>query len=186
MAVSNWQTSLTFVFREEGGFVDDPLDPGGATNLGITLNELIKWRHGAVTQDEIRNLAEAEAGAIYRANYWNVISGNDLPHGIDLLVFDAGVNIGTPRAARFLQQIVGATTDGHIGPLTVAAAAASKAADVIAQFSDRRADFYRSIPTFNHFGAGWLGRTDRARALALHLANAGAPVPQVPIGPAGP
>lgn len=171
MAANSWDSCLAFVLREEGGFVDDPLDPGGATNLGITLTALSEWRHVAVTKQDVENLTQSEAAAIYRANYWNVIQGDDLPAGVDLMVFDAGVNIGTPRAARFLQQIVGVTVDGHIGPQTIAAAVAARAATVIDQFATVRADFYRSLPTFNHFGAGWLARTNRAQALAHQLAG---------------
>src|SRR5690348_18419167 len=105
MAASNWDQCLDFIFDKEGGYSDDPLDPGGATNLGITLNELSQWRHDAVTKQDVKALTRQEAAAIYRANYWNVVRGDELPAGIDLMVFDAGVNIGTPRSARFLQQI---------------------------------------------------------------------------------
>lgn len=175
MAAANFDSCLAFVLREEGGFVDDPLDPGGATNLGITLNELSTWRHTAVTKQDVQTLTQDEAAAIYRANYWNVIQGDALPSGIELMGFDAGVNLGTPRSARFLQQIVGASVDGHIGPVTIAATAAANAGNVIDQLAAARTTFYHSLPTFNHFGAGWLGRTQRARVLAYQLA--GLPVP---------
>jgi lysozyme family protein len=171
MSVANIEACLAFVFREEGGFTDDPLDPGGATNLGITLNELSAWRHAAVTVQQVKDLTKDEATAIYRANYWNVVQGDALPAGIELMVVDAGVNIGTPRAARFLQQIVGADVDGHIGPLTIAATVAAEARTVIDRYAAMRTSFYESLPTFNHFGAGWLGRTNRAKALAYQLAG---------------
>ena len=171
MTAANQDPCLGFVFPEEGGFTDDPLDPGGATNLGITLNELSAWRHTAVTVQDVRDLTRDEAAAIYRANYWNVLLADQLPPGIDLVAFDAGVNTGTPRAARFLQQIVGTTVDGHIGPQTLAATAAADAGDVIDRYTEARAAFYASLPTFNHFGAGWLARTQRARTLARQLAG---------------
>jgi lysozyme family protein len=177
MAAANFDACLAFVLREEGGYSDDPLDPGGATNFGITLNELSAWRHTAVLKQDVQNMTQDEAKAIYRANYWNVIQGDTLPAGVELTVFDAGVNIGTPRAARFLQQIVNVTVDGHIGPQTVAATAAMPADHVIDQFTATRTTFYQSLSTFSHFGAGWLARTNRARVLAYQLAGLPAPAP---------
>jgi lysozyme family protein len=171
MAAANQNACLAFLFPEEGGFSDDPLDPGGATNLGITLDELSAWRHAAVTVQDVKNLTRDEATAIYRANYWNVVLADQLPSGIELVVFDAGVNAGTPRAARFLQRIAGATADGHIGPQTLAATAALDAGTVIDRYTAARIGFYQSLPTFNHFGAGWLARTQRARTLAYQLAG---------------
>ena len=172
MADQNLDSCLAFVFAEEGGYTDDPLDPGGATNLGITLDELSRWRHTSVTTDDVRNLARPEATSIYGANYWNVIRGSMLPSGIDLIMFDAAVNTGNARAARMLQTIVGTNVDGSIGPETLAATASKAAADVINAFADARVAFYQSLPTFNHFGHRWLARTERAKAQALQLAAA--------------
>jgi lysozyme family protein len=171
MSDQNLSTCLAFVFAEEGGYTDDPMDPGGATNLGITLDELSRWRHTAVTKDDVRNLQKAEATAIYTANYWNVIQGAALPSGIDLMILDSAVNMGPPRATRMLQKIVGTDADGHIGPLTIAATSKQPAADVINQFAAERVAFYQSLRTFSHFGHGWLARTDRAKTLALQLAE---------------
>ena len=116
MAATNFNPCLTFVLWAEGGYVDDPLDPGGATNLGITLGVLREWRHTAVTKSDVQNLTREEAGAIYRARYWNAIRGDELPAGVDLMVFDACVNLGPGRSARMLQAAVGVAQDGAIGP----------------------------------------------------------------------
>jgi lysozyme family protein len=171
MADQNFDACLAFVFAEEGGYTDDPLDPGGATNLGITLGELSRWRHSAASKDDVKNLQKPEAAAIYRSNYWNVIRGSELPSGVDLMVFDAAVNVGSGRAAKMLQGIVSADVDGSIGPNTLSATSAKAAVDVINQFAEARVQFYQSLPTFNHFGHGWLARTARAKVQALHLAG---------------
>jgi len=169
MVQRNFETCLAFVFAEEGGYTDDPLDPGGATNLGITLAELNRWRHTAVTKDDVRALQKSEASAIYAANYWNVVRGAELPPGIDLIVFDAAVNTGNARAAKMLQAIVRTAVDGAIGPQTIVATSGIAPKDLINQFADARVAFYQSLPTFNHFGRGWLARTERARTQALNL-----------------
>ena len=103
MSDASWNAALAFVFSVEGGFTDDPVDPGGATNLGITHDELAKWRGRAVTIDDMRDLGKDEAAAIYRANYWTISRCADLAPGVDLIVFDAAVNTGNGRSARLLQ-----------------------------------------------------------------------------------
>ena len=172
MADTDWDASLAFVFSVEGGYTDDPMDPGGATNLGITLDELSVWRHTAVTKADVQNLQRDEAGSIYRTNYWNASRCADLAPGVDLMVFDASVNTGNGRSARFLQAACGANVDGSIGPLTVAAANAKPAADLIAALAAARLAFYQSLPTFNHFGHGWTARVQQAQAQAVQMAGA--------------
>jgi len=172
MADANWNTCLAFVLASEGGFVDDPLDPGGATNMGITLDVLSQWRHTAVTKADVQALGKDEAGAIYRANYWNATRCSDLPSGVDLMVFDAAVNLGCGRSAKFLQGAVGAAQDGSIGPATLALVAAAVPLTLITALSAARVAYYQSLSTFNHFGAGWTARVQRAVALANQLAGA--------------
>ena len=141
MAEADWNSCMAFVFSAEGGYVDDPLDPGGATNLGITLAELSHWRHTAVTKDDVKSLSKTEAANIYRTNYWNATRCSDLPAGVDLMVFDAAVNMGNGRSARFLQQAVGADQDGSIGPNTLAAVAAIDAETLITHLGERAHGF---------------------------------------------
>jgi lysozyme family protein len=173
MAAENFDPCLTFVLSAEGGYVDDPLDPGGATNLGITLRVLSEWRHTAVTKDDVRNLTDEEAGAIYRARYWNVVRGDDLPAGIDLMVFDAGVNLGTGRSARMLQAAVGVAQDGAMGPATLGAVQGQQdTPGLISKLADAREAYYHSLSTFPRFGTGWTTRVNRAKERALQMAGA--------------
>ena len=169
MAEANWDACLAFVLAAEGGYVDDPMDPGGATNLGITLQVLSTWRHTAVTKADVQNLGRDEAGAIYRANYWNADRCSDLPAGVDLMVFDAAVNMGIGRSAKFLQSAIGVTADGSIGPQTLAATAAQPAADLVNVLADARLQFYQGLPTFDHFGHGWTARVNNVKAQALQM-----------------
>jgi lysozyme family protein len=172
MADADWNACLAFVLATEGGYVDDPMDPGGATNLGITLDVLSQWRHSAVTKDDVRNLGRDEAAAIYRTNYWNASRCPDLPAGLDLMVFDASVNTGNGRSARFLQEALGVATDGSIGPLTLAAADRKPTAGVIDDLARIRLAFYQGLPTYYHFGVGWTARVAKAQGHARQMAGA--------------
>jgi len=161
---------LTELLKHEGGYVDHPRDPGGATNLGVTLATLREWRGKTVTKADVKALTVEEAGAIYRAKYWVVAGCDRLPAGVDLIVFDMAVNSGPARAVRTLQQVVNVTPDGVVGPVTLTAARAKPAAELIDAYSRKREAFYRSLSTFDTFGRGWMRRlndvTETARSWA--------------------
>ena len=171
-AEDRFDRCLAPVLAHEGGFVDHPRDPGGATNLGITLATLAAFRDREVTADEIRGLTHAEAREIYRSFYWIPLRCDALPPGVDLSVFDVGVNAGPGRAARLLQKAVGAAQDGSIGPITLAAVAACRPEAVIAGLAEGRMAHYRSLPTFDTFGRGWTARTEATRRASLAMAAA--------------
>jgi lysozyme family protein len=160
------------VLRHEGGYVDHPHDPGGCTNRGITLRTLEAWRRTSVTCDDVRALGEAEARVIYRAHYWNAVHGDELPAGLDLVAFDAAVNSGRRRAAMWLQEALGVTADGVIGPRTLRAARAADRVAVIAHACDLRLAFLRTLVTWPHFGRGWSRRVREVRQAALDMADA--------------
>src|SRR5215813_7527318 len=96
---------LAFTLREEGGYVDDPNDPGGATNMGITLATYRQWSDDpALGPAQVRGMTLRTARAIYRSLYWNPLRADALPAGVDLSVFDMGVNAGIWPSARLLQR----------------------------------------------------------------------------------
>ncbi|CAH2606501.1 conserved protein of unknown function (plasmid) [Rhodovastum atsumiense] len=167
MSLDRFNVCLPFVLREEGGYSNDPRDPGGATNLGITIATLTRWRGRSCTPADVRALTRDEAAEIYHAQYWNALRCGDLRPGLDLLAFDAAVNPGQGWAARELQRQVGAEVDGLVGPMTVLAARGADTRAIINGMSVARAAYYRSRPGFRTYGNGWLGRTDRCRDAAL-------------------
>ncbi len=171
MAASNFDRSLAAVLRHEGGYVDHPKDPGGATNLGVTRATLARYRGRAVSKAEVKALTKAEAARIYRALYWDVIRGDDLPAGVDFAVFDYCVNSGPGRAKKTLQAAVGCRADGVIGPTTMAATHAHPAPDVIRAYCKRRMRFLEGLRTFAVFGRGWRRRVRETEALALEMAG---------------
>ncbi|MBA1157744.1 glycoside hydrolase family 108 protein [Microvirga mediterraneensis] len=183
MTTETFGRALSLVLKHEGGYVDHPKDPGGATNRGITLTTLSAWRGRRVSKAEVKALTVEEAGAIYRANYWNVVKGDDLPAGLDYAVFDFAVLSGPARAAKHLQALVGTKADGVIGPQTLAAVRAGQPADLVRKLTKSRFEFLSSLPTWPVFGKGWrsriVGVEQQARAMITAPA-APAPVPPPP------
>lgn len=169
---------LTEVLKHEGGYVDHPRDPGGATNLGVTLNTakahgLDVDGDGDVDKIDVRNLKPRDVEPVYRASYWLKSKCDKLPAGVDLMVFDLAVNSGPGRAAKFLQECVGVPADGAIGPITLAAVARYPAREVCLRMRNRRERFYRSLSTFPTFGRGWMRRLNDVFAVAHNWASAG-------------
>lgn len=164
--------SLPLILAHEGGYVNHPRDPGGATNKGVTQATYDGWRsRQKLANQSVRNITAAEVSAIYRRDYWDKVKGDELPEGVGYAVFDFAVNSGPSRAARFLQKIVGVAQDGMIGPATVAATNALPAATVIDRLCDDRMAFLRSLDTFSTFGKGWARRVTDVRAKAKEWAR---------------
>ena len=166
----NFEACLAHVLQSEGGYVDHPSDPGGATNMGITIATLRTWRGRSVTKADVKALTRAEAAAIYRKNYWDAVRGDDLPRGLDLVAFDAAVNSGVSRGAKWLQTALGVPADGKVGPKTIAAANAAHKDAVIDRACELRLGFLRQLGTWKTFGKGWTRRVESVREAASKMA----------------
>ena len=164
---------LAFTLKQEGGYVDDPYDPGGATNMGITLATLRQWDHDpALGAPDVEDMSEKTAAAIYGSLYWNGLRGDSLPAGVDLSAFDFGVNAGLRRSAELLQEALGFAADevdGCVGPATLAAAARADAGSLIDGLAERQSAYYRCLAEFDRYGDGWLARTERRRQAAQEM-----------------
>lgn len=172
MSASNFEAVMDQVFRHEGGYVNHPRDPGGATNMGITKRTLEEWRGRAVSIEEVQTLDKAEAREIYRDRYWNAIRGDDLPTGLDLVAMDGAVNSGPRRGAQWLQRALGVTADGAIGPITLAAAVgAEDKVAVIHAACNARMTFLRGLSTFDVFGRGWSRRVSEVEEAATAMVS---------------
>lgn len=154
----NFEKALAQILKSEGGFVNHPADPGGMTNLGVTKKVWEAFVGHPVDEAQMRALTPATVAPLYKREYWDKVKGDDLPSGIDYLVFDAAVNMGTSRAIKLLQQSVGATVDGAIGPGTLGAVAKADAKHILKTYSDVKTVFYKSLASFPTFGKGWLNR----------------------------
>ena len=165
---ARFDACMPFIFKAEGGYSDNPNDPGGPTNFGITLKTLEGFEEKTLTADAVKNLTPATAREIYRANYWNRMQCGSLPAGLDLEVFDFGVNAGPAEAVKMLQKIVGVTQDGSIGPITLAALAQLKPKDVIGRYSDARLAYYTALND-PEFEQGWANRVSQIQIAALNM-----------------
>ncbi len=169
----NFDRCLAEVLKHEGGFVNHSADPGGMTNLGVTKQTYEDWVGRPVTEKIMRGLTVGHVRTLYRKRYWDALKGDDLPVGLDLCVFDFGVNAGVNRAARYLQRLVGAKEDGQIGPVTAAAvrekAKEAGTVQIIRDYQEARNGYYRLLKTFPTFGRGWLRRVREVEAAATAM-----------------
>ena len=168
----NFDKCLAMVLKHEGGFVDHPEDPGGATNMGVTQHTynsyLARYR---LKRRSVRKITAGEVALIYRRNYWDRVRGDDLPPGVDWTVFDWAVNSGPSRSAKALQKIVMVTRDGAIGPKTLYAVANQEPDKIIDAMYTARQRFYERLSTFDVFGRGWSRRNTETRDAALLMAQ---------------
>ena len=104
--------------------MNHPKDPGGMTNLGCTKKVWEEHCGHEVDEKTMRALTPADVAPLYKTKYWDKVRGDELPSGVDYAVFDAAINSGPGRAAKWLQTCVGVEPDGGIGPKTLAAVAA--------------------------------------------------------------
>ena len=167
--------ALKILLKHEGGYVNHPRDPGGRTNLGVTQRVWEDWRDMPATEAIMRALTPEKVAPLYRARYWDTVRAPDLPPGLDLHVFDFGVNAGPARAIRYLQMMVGANPDGKFGPATMKALSnyidQYGTAKAIRRYAELREQYYRSLKTFPTFGKGWLRRNREVTASALEMST---------------
>jgi len=165
----NFDKSLAELLKHEGGFVNHPSDPGGATNLGVTQAVWEDWIDRAVSEENMKALTPAKVAPLYREMYWDRIKGDKLPSGVDYLVFDAAVNSGASRAAKWLQTTVAAVADGAIGEQTLKLVLLTNPQMLIDKYSANRLAFLQRRETWPTFGKGWERRVEEVRATELKL-----------------
>ncbi len=166
---SNYDKCLETILHHEGGYVNHPKDPGGETNLGVTKRV---YEDFGGTKD-MKDLTVDDVAPIYKKEYWDRVKGDELPSGLDLCVFDFGVNAGTGRAAKYLQSMIGSTPDGGIGPNTLKALGLyiedMGVEATITEYQSRRQDYYEGLAHFPTFGKGWTRRVSETTELAMDM-----------------
>ncbi len=138
----------------EGGFVDHPSDPGGATRWGITE----RVARAAGYRGDMRDLPVGLAERIAKAEYWDAVRADDLPAEIRYVMFDAAYNSGVKQAVLWLQRALGVADDGIIGPKTLAAARAADGATLRQRILAQRLRFFTGLSNWPAFGKGWARR----------------------------
>lgn len=176
------KTTYPYAFRAvlqyEGGYTNDPVDPGGPTNLGVIQEEYDAWRaeHGRA-QQSVRLITQLEASDIFKTKYWDYLGLDGLPAGVDFCIFDAAVNNGVFAAAKFAQRANNKvnsqklTVDGVLGIMSKQYVSACPLTAFINAFCDERLRYDQAIKTWWKFGRGWTRRVESVRVQAVALAS---------------
>lgn len=156
---SNFTACLDLTLKFEGGYVNNPRDPGGPTNMGITIVTLSHELGRAATISDVMNLSRTPEGralveSIYRKKYWNLIGGDSLAAGVDAMAFDIAVNSGPGRVMPWLEATTNTTGQYRVRAL-----------------DGKRRSFWRALATFVTFGRGWMARENTLLAAALKMAG---------------
>jgi len=166
---SNFAACLELVLKEEGGYVNNPNDPGGMTNLGVTKRAWESWVQKTVSENVMQKLTPADVEPFYKAQYWMGVKGDQLTLGLDYAVFDLAVNSGVSRAVKFLQKLAVVPADGVLGQRSLEAIAEADARQMIDGMCEMRMDFLKTLSTFKIFGKGWSERVERVRFRAMTM-----------------
>lgn len=175
----NRELALKTTFGEEGGYSNDAHDKGGPTKFGITAHDLGTWRalRRDATVAEVRDLTAAEATEIMVKRYMDPVRFDDLPPGLDLCVFDYGINSGPAQATKSLQRVVQPVVgglDGQLGASTLEAVGRyvglNGLSKLIDAYQDERLRFLKALSDWKYFGKGWGTRVERVRKVALGMA----------------
>jgi lysozyme family protein len=166
----NFDASFARIIKSEGGYVWDKDDRGGETNLGVTVGAWGAYLGRVIQPGEMKALTVETVKPFYKSMYWDKVRGDDLPTGVDYVLFDFAVNAGTGRAAKFLQRAVGADDDGVIGPGTLGLVAKTDSATLLDNFAHQKRRFYAGLaatnPTQQKFLKGWLARVEHVQDAA--------------------
>ena len=165
---------MEHVFLWEGGYVDHKDDPGGATNMGITIHTMKALaldldKDGDVDKTDVMLITKALATDIYKVRYWNAVDGDDMPNGIDGFLMDSGVNSGPRAGVRWLQRAAGITPDGILGPQTRRAADTDDPKGLVSACIEERLKSVRQFRNYNTFGVGWERRINSLEKMCLKL-----------------
>ena len=149
----HFNRAVNIVLEMEGGYVNDPRDPGGETRYGISKR--------SYPHINIKELTKGHAKDIYHRDYWNACMCEGLPEQLRLMVFDCAVNQGVRFASTTLQQLVRARQDGKVGPKTLGLVSEFNLAKLLENYAVKRLQRYSINPNFDRYGKGWLDRLIR-------------------------
>lgn len=152
--MSNFDKAFDLLIGNEGGYVNNPVDPGGETNWGITRAVAVDNGYAA----SIKLMPKETAKQIYKKMYWDKLQCDQLGFVVAFQLFDAGVNHGNSQAVKFLQRALSVVDDGVIGAKTIAAANSLDDLQIVMLFNAERIEFYTALKTFSTFGKGWVRR----------------------------
>lgn len=187
MSEERFQRALERVLQHEGGYSNHPRDPGKRTMRGVTEKVFHSYlkRRGKEKRD-VKTITDEEIQDIYRRQYWDKVSADELPEGLAYTVFDAAVNSGPRQSVKWLQRALGVADDGIVGEQTLEAAEECDVYGAIEDCCDRRLAMLRRLKTWPDFGKGWTSRVEGVRTTAMAWAHQPeAPLPAIFAVPEG-
>ena len=152
--MSDFDKAFDLLIGNEGGYVNNPADPGGETNWGITRTVAVDNGYAG----SMKLMPKETAKQIYKKMYWDKLQCDQLPFVVAFQLFDAGVNHGNAQAAKFLQRALSVVDDGVIGAKTISAISTLDDIQIVMLFNAERIEFYTALKTFSTFGKGWVRR----------------------------
>ena len=161
--MSDFDKAFELLIGNEGGYVNNPKDPGGETNWGITKTVAVANGYAG----DMRTMPKETAKGIYKKMYWDKLQCDQLPFVVAFQLFDAGVNHGNAQAVKFLQRALSVVDDGVIGAKTIAATNSLEDLQIVMLFNAERIEFYTALKTFSTFGKGWMRRVASNLKLAI-------------------
>jgi len=168
MVAATYDAAMARVFTDEGGYTNDPHDPGGATNWGITIYDARKYWKANATPEDVRNMPKSVAAEIYKAHYANPINYDALPAGFDYSVLDAEINSGYGRAIAWAKDVLGPAVVG-VSNMVLAANSAKDKVTMIQKYWARRLAFLHALKNWQYFGKGWGRRCAQGEAAAVKM-----------------
>lgn len=146
----NFDIAFDRLIGHEGGYVDDPADPGGETNWGISKRSYPNVNIKLLTRDGAKD--------IYRRDFWNRMNADKLCDGVAYQLLDFAVNSGIQTAIRYFQRALGVADDGHWGPVSQAVADKTSETDQIMLLNAERLDFMTRLSNWPNASKGWARR----------------------------
>ena len=169
--LANKGPSIDRILVSEGGYTNDRDDPGGCTNLGVTIYDTRLYVKKNATCADVKKLTRATVVPIYGKEYWDALNGDNLPSGLDYAAVDFGVNSGVARSGRVLRQLLKLpTSDWHITQEVIDAIKGRATTALIRQLDAERSAFLHRLSTCPHFCGGWDKRVASVNAISLQLA----------------
>jgi lysozyme family protein len=168
MAAATYEAAMVRVFADEGGYTNDPKDPGGATNWGITISDAQKYWQAEATPADVKAMPKAVAADIYRKHYATPLRYDDLPPGFDYSVLDAGINSGVGRAIPWAGKAIGRPVKS-INDVVQFVGTIAEMVSLIQRYWAIRLTFLQGLSTWSHFGTGWGRRCARGEVAAVRM-----------------
>lgn len=152
-----------FILRWEGGFVDDPLDRGGATNKGITIGTFRNFYGKEATVEQLKNITDEQWLHIFKCGFWDKWKADDINNqSIADIVVDWAWASGTVTSIKQVQKILGVAVDGIVGNDTLTAINTADQCTLFDKIHSRRIEFVENIvkrdPSQTRFLKGWKNR----------------------------